>query len=464
MGAADNFFSKAELAIKKRNYDYAIELLLQGLEIDPDRLEERKKLRATAVRRVQEAGGNTMGGGAFKLKRLGALGRVKKLGITKDFEKQVLELEKILRDAPQNVDLNMDLANAFVQSDRIDSAIWAYTCVLEVAPSNVDALKSLGRLYEKQSDLERAIQCWERVRQADPSDQEAGKAVRDLAASTMMKKADARRQQGGGDGSFRDLLKDSDESGKLEQKQKIIRTSDDAMAAIDLKQEEVDKNPDNTRMRRELGDLYVKAKKFDEARKVYEAALEIDPRDMYTQERLGTLQERQIQATIEDLRADLAKSPDDATIQQRIKAEERKYNEFMLTELPRRVAAHPTDYSLKATLGKLYQKHGRHDEAIQQYQQAGKDPKYAIESNYRIGQCFAAKKLYDLAIKQYNAALGGVSEQDSTLAKKLRYDLATAHLEKGDSDKALEYYEEVMSVDIGFLDVSQKVDQIRGTK
>ncbi|MGE3164347.1 MAG: tetratricopeptide repeat protein [Planctomycetota bacterium] len=462
MGAADSFFTKAELAIKKRNYDYAIELFLQGLEIDPDRLEERKKLRATAVRRVQEAGGNTMGGGAFKLKRLGALGKVKKLGMTKDFEKQILELEKILRDAPQNVDLNMDLANAFIQSGRLESAIWGYTCVLEVAPTNVEALKHLGRLYEKQTDFERAIQCWERVRQADPSDQEAGKAVRDLAASTMMKRADARRQSGG-DGSFRDLLKDSDESGKLEQKQKIIRTSDDAMAAIELKAEEVARTPGNTRLMRELGDLYVKAKKFDEARTVYQQALQVDPQDMYTQERLGTLEERQIQAGIEDLRTAMVNSPDDAEIKRRVAEAEKKYNDFMLTELPRRVAAHPTDYSLKASLGRLYQKNSRFDEAIQQYQQSGKDPKFAIESNYRIGQCFFAKKLYDLAIKQYNTALGGVSEADSPLAKNLRYDLATAHLGKGERDKALEYFEEVMSVDIGFRDVSRKVDEIRGS-
>ena len=68
MGAADNFFQKAEQALKKRNFDYAIELYQQGLSIDPDRVEERRKLRASAVRRCQENGANTMGGRAFKLK------------------------------------------------------------------------------------------------------------------------------------------------------------------------------------------------------------------------------------------------------------------------------------------------------------------------------------------------------------------------------------------------------------
>jgi len=46
MAASDNFFQKAEQALKKRNYDYAIALYQQGLAIDPDRLEERRQLRA----------------------------------------------------------------------------------------------------------------------------------------------------------------------------------------------------------------------------------------------------------------------------------------------------------------------------------------------------------------------------------------------------------------------------------
>lgn len=462
MGAADNFFTKAEQALKKRNLDYAIELIQQGLAIDPDRLEERRKLRAAQVRRIQENGGNTMGGGAFKLKKLGAIGKIKKLGIGKKHEEQILELEKVLKDAPQHVDLNMTLATAFLNTDRKESAIWAYNCVLEVAPTNVDALKNLGRLFEKEQDLDKAIACWEKVREADPSDQEAGKAIRDLSAATMMARADARKQAAEGDDSFRALLKDTDQSAKLEQKQKIIRTADDADAAIEIKKEEVEANPDNTRIIRELGDLYVKAKRFDEARATYERALEVDPKDMYTSERLGTLEERQHEEAVENAKAALTQSPEDAGLKGKLQEALQARNEFRLVEYPRRVAAHPTDYALKYNLGELYHLNKRHDDAIAQFQQSAKDPKFATGSNYKIGQCFFAKKLYDLAIKQYNTALNSIAEPDSDLAKNVRYDLADAQIAKGNNEEALELLEEIMSVDINFRDVSHKVDQIRG--
>lgn len=462
MGAADNFFGKAEQALKKRNYDYAIELYQQGLAIDPDRLEERKMLRATEVRRIQENGGNTMGGAAMKFKNLGLLGKIKKLGMGKKWEEQILEIEKLLREAPQNPDQNMNLAMAFQHTDRHQSAVWSYSCVLEVAPQNVDALKALGRLYEKLGELDKAIECWERVRGARPEDQEAGKAVRDLAAATMLQRSDQRRKDGQSDGSYRDLLKDTDESSKLEQKQKIIRTEDDRRVAIDLKLEEIEADPTNARLWRELGSMQVKASDFVGARSSYEKALEVDPQDMYAADGLSSLRSAELEHQVSASRKVLQEQPGDAQAKQRLDQLRREQNEFLLEDLPRKVKAHPTDYGMKFKLGELYQKNQRYDEAIAQYQNSAKDPKQATNSHYRIGQCFHAKKLYDLAAKQYLTALQALSEPDSELAKSVRYDLAKAYRAKNDNDKALELFEEIMAVDINFRDVSKQVDEIRG--
>ena len=49
------------------------------------------------------------------------------------------------------------------------------------------------------------------------------------------------------------------------------------------------------------------------------------------------------------------------------------------------------------------------------------------------------------------------------MAKSVRYDLALAYEKKGSKEKALEFLEEIMSVDISFRDVSQKVTEIRGS-
>ncbi|MDG1455604.1 MAG: hypothetical protein P8R38_05300, partial [Planctomycetota bacterium] len=100
MAAADNFFTKADMALKKRNFDYAIELYQQGLQIDPDRIEERKRLRQSQIAKVMEKGGNTTGGGLTKMKNGFLLASIKKLGMQKKYEEQIIEIEKFLCVAP----------------------------------------------------------------------------------------------------------------------------------------------------------------------------------------------------------------------------------------------------------------------------------------------------------------------------------------------------------------------------
>ena len=462
MGAADNFFKKADQVLKKKGgLDYAIEMFQQGLAIDPDRLEERKKLRGVSIRRCMDSGANTLGGARVKIKNTLLIGSIKKLGLRKQFEEQIVALEKFLAEAPQNIDANMSLARAFEHTARWPSALWAYTTVAEVDQQNADAYKSLGRIYaEHENDVERAIQCWERVREARPEDQEAGKAIRDLSAAAMIQRADARR--GEGDGSFRDLLKDEDESSKLEKKQALIRTSDDAVSVIELKKEDIQNNPTNSRLWRELGDLYLQhMKDFDEAGNCYEKAREIDPHDLFVTEKLQTLREKQIEDKVLALETQAQASPDDAALQQQLAELYKERDVFMLEEYKRRVEAHPTDYGLKYKYGALLKEAERHDEAIGQFQQSRKDPKYAMRSNHSIGQSFFAKGLFDLAIKEFNSALSAVADPDSEDSKGIRYNLAIAYEAKGDMQKALEYFEEIMSLDIVYRDASQKVDEIR---
>ena len=136
-------------------------------------------------------------------------------------------------------------------------------------------------------------------------------------------------------------------------------------------------------------------------------------------------------------------------------------NDFLLVEYERRVAAHPTDFKLKAEFGELLLQNERYDEAIAQFQNARKDPKYAVLCHAKIGKSFFAKGLYDLAIREFGNALDGIKDRDTGLWKGVQYDLAHTHAAKGNTENALELYEEIMSIDINYSDVSQQVDQLR---
>ena len=457
MAAADNFFSKADQALKKRNYDYAIELYQQGLQIDPDRVEERQRLRQSQIRRILDKGGSTTGGAGVMFKNGGLLINIKKLGLLKKFEEQIIEIEKFLCVAPQAAGQLSLLAEAFLHTDRISSAKQAYSEVTESDGGNIEAWKSLGRIYEQEKELGEAIGCWERVRAAAPQDAEAGKAIRNLSAAQMLAKSEERKKDG--DGSFRSMLKSEDESSKLEAASSIIRTAEDARSAGDIAREKAEADPENSRLWRDLGDLQAKAREFDEARASYEKAAEVNPEDMYAADKLGTLREAIFVDRIETLSQKAEAGDDQARIELEKALVEQK--SFMMEDYARRVANHPTDFGLKYQYGELLLEAQQWDQAIAQFQNARKDPKFVTGSTYMIGKSFFSKDLHDLAIKEYSAALKQIKEADSDLAKSVRYDLALAHEKKGGSEKALEYLEEIMSVDISFRDVSQKVTEIR---
>src|SRR5687768_17842462 len=94
VSAADEYFKKAEQALKKGNNEYAVELYLQGLIIDPKRSEERRKLHKVETLAVQEKGGNPQGGMSVRLKVMPIQANLKKLTMQKKWDEAVIEIER----------------------------------------------------------------------------------------------------------------------------------------------------------------------------------------------------------------------------------------------------------------------------------------------------------------------------------------------------------------------------------
>lgn len=456
---ADNLFSKAEQAIKRRNFDYAIELLLQGLKLDPLNVEQRKRLRSTEILAIQEKGGNTKGDFKTSLLTLKTQWTIKKLGMAKKWEEQIAEIENFLRLAPQNVAMLTTLAAALrALENGTEAAISVLQQIVELDAGQVETWRQLGILYGP-IDPQKAIACWEKVKRYHPEDKEAGKAIRDLSAQTMMKNAEDRKK--GGKGDFTDLLASAEDAKKLEEEQAIIRTDDDARRAIERTKEKIAKAPGEKRLIRQLGDLYRRLKQYADAEAQYKQLLELDPNDLVAQERLGELQEHVFSDRIEDLKIKLKDAPDDAELQARYAKATAEFEDFLLVLLNQRVHTHPTDCGLKARFGEILLKKDRFDEAVEQFQKALVDPRLATLSHANLGRCFKAKGLYDLAIEEFQKTLHQIADSNSALAKDIRYALAETYALKGDYTQARSTMETILAVDIRFRDVSQKVVEYR---
>ena len=88
------------------------------------------------------------------------------------------------------------------------------------------------------------------------------------------------------------------------------------------------------------------------------------------------------------------------------------------------------------------------------------DAKLAFSSSTHLGQCFKAKKIYDLAIKEFENAgkKPGVSAGDRL---NVLYETANCYEEMEKWPDALAIYKKILEKDFAFRDVSTKVDEIQ---
>jgi tetratricopeptide (TPR) repeat protein len=463
LSAADEYFKKAEQAIKKGNHDYAVELITQGLIIQPKDSEWRRKLHKIETLSIQEKGGNPQGGMSTKLKVMPIQANVKKLTMQKKWDEAVIEIEKCLRFQPQSTSTLMGLAQALESLEAVDGSISTLEEVIDLDKTNVEAYRKLGVLWAKKNEPEKAISYWEKVLQYKPDDKEGGKAIRDLSAATMVKRAEDRKKQSG-DESFQALLKSEEEAAELEKKGKVLRTDEDRIQAIKYKKEDLRKDPQNSRLWRELGSIFQDLKKWGEAEASFRKALEVNPGDLFAQEKIGTLKElrldedqKKAETELEELRA---QGKDVTEAEAKFKQKLEQILKFKVEEYDRRTKAHPTDYELKLKYGELLMKVGRYDDAIREFQKAVKDPKFRIPSLNFTGVCFLEKGLPDVAEAQFTQALGAVADKESDLGKRLKYNLGIVSEKKKNKEAALRWYQEIMATDIGYLDVSERVARL----
>jgi tetratricopeptide (TPR) repeat protein len=80
------------------------------------------------------------------------------------------ELERVQDLAPDDVDVKLDLGSAYQRIGATEKAIVAYRDVLDKQPKNVQALKLLGDCYRRQKDPEKAIEAYQKAKKLAPED------------------------------------------------------------------------------------------------------------------------------------------------------------------------------------------------------------------------------------------------------------------------------------------------------
>ncbi|HPF15751.1 MAG TPA: tetratricopeptide repeat protein, partial [Planctomycetota bacterium] len=227
---------KAEEALRRRNYDFAIELYRQLIELDANLGPARAGLRRALLER-HRAGKNKVG--MFgKLKGAGPLAAAKGLVRAGKHDAAAKALETYLGTNPADEDGNLMLGESLRDAGHMDAALAVFEFLAELAPKRADGWREAAAIRAAQGDASGALERLEKALEADPRDREAQKARKDLAATLAL--------EGGGHGSSdhsRQRMVNSEEVMAQERVRRLHRTPEDLEAELERLEGRYAENP-----------------------------------------------------------------------------------------------------------------------------------------------------------------------------------------------------------------------------
>jgi tetratricopeptide (TPR) repeat protein len=425
------------------------------LEKEPAFYEGRKALRAA---QFQKAG--TGGTGFFKKMMSGAGSSPQvakaKMALGKNPAEAMAIAEQILNGDPSNSSAHRIIVDAAKALELPHTAVLSYETLIKASPKDrnlaIDFAHALAEAGDVSPDENnRGEKLLIALLRENPQDSELSQALKNLSARKTMTQGGYDAAEGG-KASFRDMLRNKEQAVSLEQESRIMKTEDVTARLIGEDETRLQTEPNNLKLIRHLAELYTAKKQFDQALELYGR---IKNSEMGNE---PTLDQAIIETTVRRFDQRIAElnpfETNHAEAAAKIQAE--KLN-FQLTETQKRVEKYPTDLVIRHEMGVLYFQAGKTGEAIQEFQKAQGNPHKRLAAMNYLAQCFARRKMFDLAARTLQNAIKEKAGFDDE-KKDLIYNLGCVFENMGKKEEAVDQFKIIYETDIGYKDVAAKVD------
>lgn len=445
-----DLYEKGVAAITRNNLDYAITILGGVLKIEPGFFEARQALRAAQVKKAGSA--QT---GFFK-KMLG--GAASQPGLTKaqmSLKKNPLEAieaaEEVLNGDPMSTGAHKLLADAALEAGLFKTAILSLQILYKNNPRDREIAMELGEALTRAGQNEEAAKVYNDMLRVRPNDPEILQLMKNVTARHTLDEGGYEEVAQTG-GSYRDILKNKDEATQLEQASRVVKSDDVAQNLISEYENRLKSEPNNLKLLRNIAELYVQKKQFDQALSYFE-------RIRSTEGATDPSLEKVIADTnlkkFDYLRSQLDTGA--ADYDQQLAALDAQRAVFQLEAVRQRAEKYPTDLQIRFELGQLYFQAGKISEAIQEFQKAQNNPQRRLSAIMYLGRCFAKRGMNDLAARKIQEALKEKLNFDEE-KKEMLYELGCVFEKMNKPDEAIEHFKQIYEADIGYRDVAAKVD------
>ncbi|HTL54155.1 MAG TPA: tetratricopeptide repeat protein [Candidatus Limnocylindrales bacterium] len=442
-------FTKGHEALQRDNLDYAIDLFNQVLVREPGLFECRKELRTAQLYKAAK------GSGIFKKVWHSAsatplIGKGQ-VALRKHPAEALPIAEQILNSDPMNSAAHRIIVEAAEALDMPHTVVLSLEILFKNSPKDKDVAIKLANALAAIGEVQRGEKILTDLSRNLPGDNDVAQALKDLSARKTLNEG-GYEALADGTGSYRDILKNKEEAISLEQENRVEKAEEVTDRLIREYETRLQAEPTNLKLVRNLAGLHSQKKQFDRALEYYQRLKSSDlGNDATLDGAISETVKKKMEYQITRLDPE---APDYAERVAEIDAEKQTY---LLADCQKRVERFPMDLQLRFELGQLYFQAGKIGEAIPEFQKAQTNPHRKIASMNFLAQCFAKRKMYDLAARRLQEAIKEKQVFDEE-KKELLYNLGTVLESMNKREEAIEQFKLIYEVDSSYKDVTAKIE------
>jgi thioredoxin-like negative regulator of GroEL len=448
--AAKRFFEHAHSVAATGNYDYAIEMFIQGLDKDPEDVTEHQALRDVSMKR-KASGGKAMGFGARA-----------KLRSSKDDKQNLLNAEKMLAFDPGNTDHMVAVLQNAHRAGCYDTVLWIGPILLR---ANADAKKPefnkfiiLKDVYKSIHEWARAVEACQHAAALRPEDMDLQTELKNLGAFRTMKEGGYESAR-----SFRDSIRDRDTQEGLLQKDKDVQSIDFMLKNADEAEREWRHDPNEAGKLMKYVDALLKTERPEQENKAIDVLQDAyeKTRQFRFRQKIGMVKLAQLARMERSMSDELRKNADDADLKKSLVEFRRERAQEELKEYQLWAEHYPTDSKIRFDVASRMFALGMFADAIPVFQHVRSDPKYRNDAAIALGRSFLEAGYVDEAADTLRGVIEEYINKGDLKSKEMYYWWARAVEQQGDRAVALKAYSQVAQWDFNYRDVQGRIKNLR---
>lgn len=448
--AVRSIYGKAREVIGQGNLDYGIALLKDLVIACPGFDEARKDLRAAEKKKA--AGMNAFSKFLASFRQGGDI--VKGTALLKKDPMGALKYAEEAAAKLLNKKVLLFYADVAMELEEYDLAIQSYDLILADDKHDEEVLNRILIPLTAKEDHARIVKIRQYFADKYPKDLEKQHALREAAALASIGTA-----KFVDDGSTKSNIPGSSapKTDDLERGDRILRSEEDIRELISRYEKNIQAGQATLDNFRKVAELYHRVGRYQDAINAYNSLVKL-------QGNLDPAIDREIEkSTVALSELKVKKMESSNAPAEEIQAEKDRCLAYRVERAETRVKTYPNDLQMRYELALVYWEIRDYDRALEQFQQARRNPQRKLSSLVYLGRCLAAKEQYDMALDQYDAALAEMPVMDKAKMHALYYK-GEALTSLGRADEAFECFKQIYSADVGFLDVNKKVEEYYASK